>query len=225
LFFLILVLGYNVSASCNSDRLNKLIELSKKVEFSYDYIKSNGSNDEEGDYISVDFTITAYNLNQEIRPLIIYDYYNDDYREFKYNSNRTNSLSGFSSGERVKVTFKAYTDDECSGKTLYSKTINLPYYNSYYDTEECQNNRGFKYCQSELLTSSITHNQFLLELDEYLNSSDVDDPVDDNNNDENNNVETKNNEIIGMIILGILIILVIVSIVIKIKKIREKNKL
>lgn len=197
-------------------------EEAKKIEFSYDYTKTEMSNSSEGSFTVIDFKITAYNLNENIKPLIIYNYYQDDYREFKYNSSKISSLSGFSDGEKVQVTFKAYTTDECSGKTVYTKMITLPYYNTFYNSDECKENPNFKYCQDELLTSSLTYSQFLNELNEYLKPA-IDEPVIDNSNDNANKINV--NEIIGLIILLILIVLALIMIILKIRKVRVKNKL
>ena len=77
LILLIFILDFNVEAACSSSRLNELREEAKKIEFSYDYTKKQYSNTDEGTYIVVDFKITAYNLNENIKPLIIYNYYNN----------------------------------------------------------------------------------------------------------------------------------------------------
>ncbi|MBQ6816817.1 MAG: hypothetical protein IJO27_00125, partial [Bacilli bacterium] len=143
LFIIICISTFiNVDAVCDSQRLNELKNKASKIEFIYDYTKNSNS--------EINFKITAVNLDEEIKTLIIKDYYMDDYREFKYNKNKQSSLSGFKSGERVKVTFKAYTTDECSGKTVYSKTVSLPYYNNYYNSSQCKQYPKFKYCENEL---------------------------------------------------------------------------
>ena len=172
----------------------------------------------------VDFKITAFNLNDRIKPLIIQNYYMDDYREFKYNLSKQSSLSGFSSGENVKITFKAYTNDECAGQTVFTKTISLPYYNMFYHSNDCLEHPDFKYCQSELLTSSVSNRQFYNELQKFLNTNNKnDDEIIDNNN--NNNTRFNVNEIIGFVIMIVMILVLIMLIVLKIKKERKKRSL
>ena len=209
----------NVKAICSSTDLNELKKIAEKIEFTYDYTFEKKGNNEV-----VDFKITAVNLNEQIKALIIKDYYMDDYREFKYNSSKQNSLNGFSGGEQVKVTFKAYTANECAGKTVFAKTITLPYYNQFYNSEECKQNPNFKYCESQLLNYSVTKTQFDNELVKFLNQID--------NNDNNTNDDNKNNNskiqldsIIGLGIIVIIVLVLISLIFIKIKQIRKKRSL
>lgn len=205
-----------VEASCDNNRFNELKSIAERVEFKYDYNTDNKSNPS--------FTITAMNLNQEVKPLIIKNYYTDDYREFKYTSTKQSSLTGFKAGESVKITFKAYTADDCAAETVLTKIIKLPYYNSFYNTDICKNNRSFKYCQSELSSYSISESLFNKELNNYLNNKD-----NNSNNDNSNNEDNKNSfhidEYIGLIIIIFIILLLIVLIIIKIKQVKKRNSL
>ena len=153
ILFTLLFLSFNVDASCNRDELERLRQLAEKVEFTYQH-KIEKVEEFDGVFDEITFDITALNLNSDLKVLIINDYYNDDYLEFKYNSNGYYTLTGFSNSQKVDVTFKAFVANECSGTTVYTKTINLPFYNTYLNTDECKQYPEFKYCK-EYLDSQI----------------------------------------------------------------------
>lgn len=218
LFIFLLIYFINVDAVCDNNRFNELKSIAEKVEFKYDYNIDNKSN--------INFTITAMNLNQEVKPLIIKNYYTDDYREFKYNSSKQSSLTGFKEGENVKITFKAYTADDCASKTVLTKIIKLPYYNNFYNSDSCKNNRRFKYCQSELSSYSISESLFNKELNNYLNNKDNNSNNDNSNNEDNKNKNSFHiDEYIGLIIIVFVILLLIILIIIKIKQVKKRNNL
>lgn len=204
--FCFLIFNTNVYAACSSSDLNNLIDKAKQIEFTYSYRKDTNK-----------FSITAVNLQSNIRPLIIKNYYTDDYQEFKYDKSGLRTLNGFSEGESVIVTLKAWTKNECSGKTLTSKTIKLPYYNKFYGSSECANYSDFKYCSSELLDTKITDEVFNKELRQYI--------VDIEN--KKINVSDEYNYLTIILIFGGIIILLVILFLIakKIKEIKEENTL
>ena len=163
---------FNVYAKCDSNELNRLKELAKKVEFTYQY-----TGDKNNQY----FDITASNLHEDLKVLIIKDYYMDDYQEFKYNSKKTFKLSKFENDSKVKITIKAFVPNECSGETVYTKTIDLPFYNSYQNSNECLQYPDFKYCQ-EFLDNSISKTTFDSALHDYIEDKEnisSEDPVEE----------------------------------------------
>ena len=208
----LLVLSFNVKASdsdCDKKENARLKELANKVEFDYDYKLA-------GD--KAVFSINAVNLNEELKVLIIKDYYNDDYKEFKDNSTHKDTLDGFESGEKVTITIKGYVPNWCSGKTMLTKTIRLPYYNYFYDEEKCKGNEDFKYCK-QLIDSNITQSEFDKQFELYLKSKEPkEEPVDTKPVDTDNTLYY----IIGG---GVLVVIVGVVIVSSIIKRRKKNML
>lgn len=217
LFFCI---NIEVNAACDPNVLKDLKEIAKKVEFSYDYTVRTETNSDEGTFIIVDFDIMAVNLNENIKTLIIDDYYMDDYKEFKYNKSKQYTLKGFSSGEKVNVTFKAWVNNECAGETVYTKTISLPYYNTFRDREECILYPDFKYCKDEIVNSLISNNMFMNEFEKYLNNDKNDEVI-----EENPKTEKNYSEYIGLAIIVIIIAMAIMLIVLKIVKERKKKEL
>ena len=211
---------FNIYAdSCETSELSRLRDISNHVEFSYDYdIKKEDY--EQGVLVDVNNKITAVNLNPEIKVLIYEDYYKDKYKEFKYNDSKMATLSGFSEGEKVTVTIEAYVANKCSGKKLLTKTINIPYYNTFYNSEECEENREFEYCKKEIVNSIISSKDFYNKLELYKNGAKEigNDSVDVTNNTSNNNSL--------LIVIGIVVSVIIITVVVVfIKKKRKKDLL
>lgn len=205
---MLLALSMNVKAAdsdCDKEENARLKELAQKVEFDYDYKLADDK---------AIFSINAVNLNEELKVLIIKDYLNDDYKEFKDNSTHKATMSGFESGEKVTITIKGYVPNWCSGKTMLTKTIRLPYYNYFYDEEKCKGNEDFKYCK-QLIDSNISQSEFDKQFEAYLkNKEKKEEPI------EIKPVETDYTlyYIIGGVVLAIIVIVVIVSSIIKRRK-------
>ena len=207
LLILLVFLVVNVKADnkCEKEELTRLKELAKKVEFDYDYKLVNEQ---------VIFSITAINLDDDLKVMIVDDYYSDKYREFKNNSDHSNTIDGFKSGEKVSITIEGFVPNWCSGTRLLTKTIKLPYYNYFYDEDLCRGYEDFKYCK-ELIDTNITKETFDAQYVLFAESKEV------NNNEENNLMNSiwKWVMIIASIIVALAIIAIIVlSIIKKVKK-------
>lgn len=210
LFVILILITVNVKAddNCDSKELARLKELAKKIEFDYDY--------KLVDEKAV-FSINAVNLNEDLKVLIIKDYYSDNYREFKNNSEHKATLDNFSSGERIVVTIKGFVPNWCSGKTVLTKTIKLPYYNYYYDEEKCNGNEDFKYCKI-LINSNISEKEFNKQFELYLKNKEA-------KNTPSNEVSKNNTSLYLMIAGGVLLVAMIIILVNAIIKRRKKNML
>ena len=208
LLVVLLILSFNVKAAeCDTKELNRLKELAKKIEFDYDYKLVDGV---------AEFSINAVNLNSELKALIIKDYYNNDYREFKGSSEAT--LYGFKSGERVIVTIKGFVPNGCSGVTVLTKTVKVPYYNLYYDEEKCKGNEDFKYCKL-LLSNNITEKEYNRQFEAYLKAKEA------TVIPEEEKKEEFNMTIIYIIVAAVLFVLLVILLVTNIIRRRRKNKL
>ena len=207
---LLLSITLNVKAdnnTCDLKEFSRLKELAKKIEFDYEFKVVNGVGE---------FAIHAVNLNKDLKVMVIYDYFNDDYVEFKGTSEAT--VGGFIPGERIAISINGFVANPCSGETVLTKSIKLPYYNIFYDRDRCQGNEDFKYCK-ELIDNSITQEEFNQQFELYLKNKEA--PV-----KEEEKVEAKDNTTLYLIIGGIVLALAIISIlVINIIKRRNKNKL
>ena len=205
LLILLVLLTINVKAEekCEKNELTRLKELAKKVEFDYDYKLIDDK---------ANFSITAYNLNDELKVMIIDDYFLDKYRLFDDNSNHKNTIGNFESGEKVLITIKAFVPNWCSGETLLTKTIKLPYYNKFYSEEKCLGVEDFKYC-NKLIDSNIDKSQFDEQYNEFLKSKVV---------EEEEKVVKENNWtliiIIGSIVVALMILVGITMIIVRKKR-------
>ena len=211
LFVILLFLSFNVKADkCESKELSRLKELAKKVEFDYDYKIENGA---------AKFSINAVNLNEDLKVLIIEDYYNDKYKQFIGTTRGT--LDGFNAGDKIVITIKGFVPNGCSGHTVLTKTIKLPYYNIYYDAEKCKGNEDFKYCQL-LIDRNITESDFNKQYELYLENKEKVKEVEP----EKTNTPTKDNTKLYIIIGGVALTVVVVTFVtmIIIKR-RKRNML
>jgi len=202
LFLLLITLSFNVKAEdrCDKDELARLKALANKVEFDYDY--------KMVDEKAV-FAINAVNLNQDLKVLIIEDYLSDNYKEFKGNSENKATLDGFEAGERVTVTIKGYVPNWCSGKTVLTKTVKLPYYNYFYSEEKCKGYEDFKYCK-QLVDGNITEKEFERQFELYKKNKEKNDkPIVTPTNDNTNMYMIIGGAVITVIIITVVIILII----------------
>jgi hypothetical protein len=160
LFAIIVIFTVNVKAedNCDPKELSRLKELAKKVEFDYDYELVNGQ---------AVFSINAVNLNEDLKVLIIEDYYSEKYQEFKDSSTHTATIKNFKPGEKITVTIKAFVTNWCSGKTITTKLVKLPFYNYNYDETKCKGHEDFKYCKL-LIDKDITKEEFDKQYENYL---------------------------------------------------------
>ena len=212
MFLILIIFSINVYAdSCSNDELKRLKNIAEQVDITYEYeMKNKVINKEE--YVYVDFTIVASNLNKELQVNHENDYLQGDYKEFKNDGKNFGRISGFIEGEKVTITIRAYTSNDCSGRILMKKTIKLPYYNywkiansTYY---MCKNYPEFKYCK-ELVDDKIEYEKFVDELNKYVSSLNVKE-----NNDVSKDTSSDNNYymIIG-IVGGILLVFIIIYVI------------
>jgi hypothetical protein len=208
ILLLLLTINVKAASSCESKELNRLKELAKKLEYDYDYKLVNDK---------AVFSINVVNLNEDLRVLIIEDYYAEKYQEFKDNSTHTATIDNFKPGEKVTITVKAFVTNWCSGKTVTTKVIKLPYYNYNYDEEKCKGHEDFKYCKL-LVDKELTKEEFDKLFEAYLKKQEVE-PTPIVNPE-------KTDYTIYYIIGGIVLALIMIVFIIKyIIKRRNKNKL
>jgi len=183
----------DLSTTCTNEELERIKELAKKVEINYEYeLKEINQNGETVKYPV--FSLVATNLNNDLKVVI-----SSKNKEFEKKSDSTTSkLSGFAEGDRVVVTIKAFVPNKCSGKTVLSKTIKIPYYNRFFENEKCKNYPEFKYC-SEFTDTIINNNKFYDEFELYLA-----------NLQKTNNVEISEKESNTLLILSFIIIIIII---------------
>lgn len=210
LLVLLLIVAINVKAAsnCDSKELVRLKDLAKKVEFDYTYKLENNK---------ALFSINAVNLNKELKVLVIENYYEGKYKEFKDSATHTATLNNFEDGSKVSVTIKAFVPNWCSGETLLTKIVKIPYYNYSYDEEKCKGHEDFKYCKL-LIDKKISQEEFDQQLEIYLKNKKTGEKNIDN--------EKNDDMTLYLIIAGVVLIIVLTTfVVMSVVKRRKKNSL
>lgn len=194
MLILLFMFPFFVKAECNYQRKSDLSKIASNVQISYTYSVKQGE--------EPIFFVTVSNLTNDIYAL-------DNYEN-------TLSFSGegtfqYNSGSTIKYTFFS-NDPNCMGEKVMTKYLKLPYFNPNYNTKECNENPGFKYCKLwdyNVVSSDV----FDSELKKYINEK--------NNTNNSSSSEEKFN--INSYIIYICII--IVSFLILIMIVRKRNKM
>ena len=171
IFILLLLISINVSAdSCTREELTRLKKEASNITFSYEFRELV---DDNGMVAGGTFDIILDNISKDVKPMVIYSWIGMSFDEFNPDENGTATSKdfkpeGYLPGESVKVTVKAYVDNDCIAKDLMIKTIKLPYFNYFINSEECKMYPAFKLCKNRLTSTQITDRQFKAELDKYI---------------------------------------------------------
>lgn len=229
------LLNINVYAAgtCESSELTRLRKLAEKVEFTYDYevkeIKTPGGNVNK----YLDYSITAVNLNPDLQVAVMEDYYSNKFIEFKGDSEGKATLRNFIEGDKVEIKIYAYVENACSGKKITTKTIKLPYYNKYHDSEICHAARdydyclekyykeycdemqNFKYCQ-EMIDEAVSEEKFNSKIKEFSNGKVP-------HYHHYKYIESNNNW--KYVIIGVVVLLIVLCFIIIKRKKSQKKKL
>jgi hypothetical protein len=212
-FVFILLLCFNVNAAkCEKEELARLKNLAQQVEFvtEYDIKDKDGSK-------YVDFTVVAHNLNKELKVNYEKNFLTGDYKEFINDGTNVGKLSGFTSGQKIDVVIRAYTNNDCITEVLLRKKINIPYTNDNYFLfgKICNENSDFKYC-SPVLDEQVSMDKFFSEFEKYTNT--------DANSEKTDNINNEKNNYMVFIIIGSIIVLIIIFAIVIYKK-KKKNDL
>ena len=157
----------NAEIKCDREEKQRLKSLAEKIEFTFDYVLKDVVSETGRKAKEPIFTITATNLNRDLKVTIMEDYFMDRYREFKDGDKPTASLSGFLSGERVPITIYGFVPNGCSGQQIHKVSIKIPYYNVYSTDARCEEYPDFKYC-ADLLNAPVRESVFEDELKRFI---------------------------------------------------------
>lgn len=186
-FCMLILFGYckDVFAveSCTTSELKRLKELASNVQFTYQYdiYDAKDTDSDDSSYKEVEYKITAINLNDELVVNVKNSY---ESRKFTV---LNNVIDGFFNGETVNLEIIAYTKNLCAGRVILTKTINLPYYNTFSLNAECLGYPEFKYCK-EYGKLSINIDDFYEELENYKKELKEDNKKDNIVDDDSNNI-------------------------------------
>ena len=183
-----------VQAECSYERTAELSRIASNVQFSYDY-------DDD-----LNFNVTISNLTNDI-------YITDDSMNFFSGTGEKNMnyINGTS------ISYSIFSNDpSCKDEKLLTKYVNLPSYNYYYSSDECQRYPNFKYCTLWGATD-IDVEQFESELAKYINSDDV-----VNNEVKKNNLWLDFLEDNKVQIIVCLIGVIVIALIFVVRRIRKK---
>ena len=145
----LIIIPVKVKANCSNEELIRLQKIANNINTNYEY-----------DEITNSFKITFANVTDEV---II----TDINRNYDYISYGELQISNLSSGMH---TYYIYARNKsCYENELNIKTLQLPYYNQYYNNDKCANMRNSKYC-SKWLPNSITYNTWITNVTKYKES-------------------------------------------------------
>lgn len=126
-------------ADCDYTRKAELNRLASNVQLSYGYVL-NGENVPE-------FTVNLTNVVNDI-------YVVDNFGNTFYND----SAVKYTFGTNITYTFYSRSND-CSNEMLFTKYLNLPTFNSYFNDPLCKNSTS-EYCELWTDTSELTYDDF-----------------------------------------------------------------
>ena len=137
LWLILLLIPSIVSAksktSCDYTLLANMKKLASNVGTTYTYKVNNN-------YVYFDITLT--NIQSD---MYIID--NSDKKTYYYSDTVNGVLTLYDYGSG-KVSYTIYSNNsECLNEKLAVKTVNLPYYNSFYNYPECEGIEEYKLCQ------------------------------------------------------------------------------
>lgn len=208
--FFFLCLNVSALTECSSSSMKNLAELAKNVSFKYEkeVLDIKLSEDDEDTFKEVYYKITALNLNDSLKVKVKSD------EELVF-TNETPTINDFFNGERVVIQIYANTPNLCSGNLITTKIVELPFYNIFFEREECKTYPDFKYCK-EFGDFSLDEKIFLEEFDKYKkNNIKTDDNIKEN---------VKKYGIYAGILIILAIIILLVAIFKKNKKVKVKEK-
>ena len=173
----ILLFAINVKAvdqdKCDKNELKRLKELASHMSFTYEFKEIETTNGR----VDGSFDIIVDNIVSDLKPLIIHSWDLLEYDEFVPNSNGTGRLTGFLSGQKIKINVKAFVNNGCIAEDIMIKTVQLPYVNKFIGTKECNESPRFKLCRDKLTNVNVSQETFKIEYQKYLKEQELANPT------------------------------------------------
>lgn len=165
---LIFCFSINVYAieNCNIEKIARLNELAKNVEFKYNY-EIIEEKDEDGAYKYAIYKINVLNMSNDLR----ISYIENEYQTINITVDELENMT-FNQGANLEFTIYSYTTDMCTDRVLKKVSIKLPYYNDFFEAnkDKCEQYREFKYC-NEFIDNPIDDAEVAIdEFNQYINS-------------------------------------------------------
>lgn len=192
--FLMLIIPLNINADCSYDEQRELYALSEHIDYTYEYSK-----------VVYYFNVTFYNVVPELK--ISYN------GSFVTTNNNRVLVNDIKKGEKVEI--YSSNSSSCPNTYIRDLELNLPMYNEFYESEDCQNYPDFKYC-TPFLSDEITIDEFNDELSNYVVMEDM-----ENYSSEENKSSFLDWQNLILISISIIILIVIVIFILKIFKLKR----
>ena len=148
LLLFIIISTVSVKAEeCTYAELKELKQLAQKVQISYEYSEK-----------SKVFNLSIYNLSDKVVLGNSYYVYNTTIRNF----------DSLTSGENRNFKLVGGNATNCKDELLRTIQVKVPYYNRFYNSEQCKDLDKLTLCKKWTNTSNITQEQFEKKIKEYL---------------------------------------------------------
>lgn len=149
-----------INAECTYSEKVRLQKIAGNINFSYDFEEKIA----DGKVNGIEFFITIANIHPDV-------YIKDTLKNvnYYYNANSPIIRNGdYISG--IATVFKVYSNVEnCKNELIYTKYVNLPYYNRYYADDACKGIENYELCQ-RWQSTTLTYSQFIKKVNEYKES-------------------------------------------------------
>ena len=145
LLFLLVLFPLRVTAECSDEEVIRLQKLANNINVNYEY-------DEDNNKFMINFT----NLTGELNITDNNSYINNYEPEY--------SLYDVSSGNHKYYVYAS--DKNCYESELTIKSIQIPYYNPYYEYKECKGIEEYEFC-SKWLSNNISYDLWKKNVTKY----------------------------------------------------------
>lgn len=190
--FCVFLFPLNSNAQCDYQRMAELNKIASNVQISYSY-----ELDENGIPI---FYVNVSNVTSDI-------YVKDNYgniliEEFSFQLN-------YYGGKTIRYDIYS-NDNNCRDSKLTTKYVSLPYFNTFYKSDDCSQYPEFEYCNLWGM-NDISQKQFLSKIEEYKDKN-----LKVQNIDEKK--EMSENYILYIAFSGLIVLLILIVWVLRRKK-------
>lgn len=157
LLIVFLCIPFSVNACSSSDKIN-YSKLASNINYRYTY-QENGDN--------VTFNVTFYNIPENF--IIVGD------NEYGYSGSELTINNLYSGMNRFNIETNL---NGCGGISLYTKYVDLPYYNPYYNDPLCVGIENYQLCNKFTTKNlNISYEEFKKKVTEYKKNIIVDDEL------------------------------------------------
>lgn len=179
LFFFCLFPSLVRADMCSEEEIARLKVLANNISVHYEYLDADDESLDWGNTIpyGYNYAITVSGMSEGM----YFTSTGDISHEFHYFNTNNGSVTYYIQDNGTGLNIRFYPDNCFSNYTIKTKELNLPIFNSYYNTAECREIRNQKInldvCQKTIPKDLIKDSDdFYLSVDKYLNV-DVDSKV------------------------------------------------